>query len=283
MELTFLGTAASEGYPVAFCGCENCERARALGGPNLRNRSAALVDGELLLDLGPDVMAASLAHGIPLTGVRHCLLTHEHEDHFDASHLLSRSPHCGVTAPRMTLYATAGALAWAANAQARHLPAGGLLDPAVQESLNLAVCPIAPGETFDAGPYRVTAIPAAHGAAITPLLYAIERAGRALFYATDTGALPDAAWAVLADWGGQFDAVVLDHTFGMKARSNGHNNADQFVETVARLRAGGHLAPDCRILAHHLGHHSNPDHDALSRYAAARGYEVAYDGLTVRV
>jgi hypothetical protein len=63
MELTFLGTAASEGYPDAFCGCANCERARALGGCNLRKRSAALPDGTLLLDLGPDVMAA-LMHGV---------------------------------------------------------------------------------------------------------------------------------------------------------------------------------------------------------------------------
>lgn len=92
MELTFLGTAASEGYPVACCGCANCERARALGGPNLRHRAAALIDGTLLLDLGPDVMAASLALGVPLTNVRSCLLTHEHADHFDGSNLRSRSP-----------------------------------------------------------------------------------------------------------------------------------------------------------------------------------------------
>ncbi|MBA2596746.1 MAG: hypothetical protein H0V00_09010 [Chloroflexia bacterium] len=283
MELTFLGTAASEGYPVAFCGCANCERARALGGPNLRNRSAAVVDGVLLLDLGPDVMAASLAYGIPLTGVRYCLLTHEHEDHLDASHLLSRSPFNEVEAPRMTLYATAGALARAATAIDHHLPPGGLLDPAVQDQLNLAIHPIAPGETFDAGPYRVTAVPAAHGAKIVPLLHIIERDGRALFYATDTGPLPDAAWEILAGWGGRFDVVVLDHTFGMKERSTGHNNTEQFMETIDRLRADGLLADGCRIFAHHIGHHSNPDHDALSLFAASRGYAVAHDGLTVQV
>lgn len=283
MDLTFLGTAASEGYPVAFCACENCERARALGGPNLRNRSAALVDGVLLLDLGPDVMAASLAHGIPLTAVRYCLLTHEHEDHLATSHLKARSPVNGVETPRLTLYATAGALARATTDIQADLPSDGLLQPDLQRKLNLDACPIAPGETVHAGPYRVTAVPAAHDARLTPLLYAIERDGHALFYATDTGPLPDAAWEVLAAWGGQFHAVALDHTFGLKGRSAGHNNADQFVETVDRLRADGLLADGCRVFAHHIGHHSNPDHEALSRYAAARGYEAAYDGLTIRV
>ena len=283
MDLTFLGTAASEGYPVAFCGCENCERARELGGVNLRNRSSAVVDGVLLLDLGPDIMAASLAHGIPLTQVRYCLLTHEHEDHLDASHLLSRSPFNDVLSPRMELYATAGALARAATSIDHHLPPGGMLDPDVQHQLNLSVCPAAPGETFHAGPYRVTAVPAAHDSKIVPLLYAIEQGGRSLFYATDTGPLPETAWTVLSDWGGRFDAVVLDHTFGLKERSAGHNNADQFVETIDRLRAGGLLAAGCRIFAHHIGHHSNPDHESLSLFAAGRGYAVAHDGLTVRV
>ncbi len=287
MDFTFLGTAASEGYPVAFCGCENCDLARSRGGPNLRNRSAALVDGILLLDLGPDVMAASLAHGVPLTAVRYCLLTHEHEDHLTTSHLKARSPGSGVQAPRLTLFATAGALSRAATAFRKDLPPNGVLNQEIRQEmrqkLNLEVCPIAPGETFHAGPYRVTAVPAAHDARIDPVLYAIERNGRALFYATDTGPLPEAAWAALASWGGQFHAVALDHTFGFEERSTGHNNADQFVETVAELRERGLLAAGCRIFAHHLGHHSNPDHESLSRYAIGRGYEVAYDGLTVRV
>jgi phosphoribosyl 1,2-cyclic phosphate phosphodiesterase len=282
MEITFLGTAASEGYPVAFCSCANCARARELGGPNLRNRSAALVDGVLLLDLGPDVMAASLAHGVPLTDVRYCLLTHEHEDHLDASHLLSRSPLSGVAAPLMTLYATAGAIERASAKLASHEPAG-LLDPVVQQRLNLDVCPVAAGETFYAGPYRVTAVPAQHDKRLDPLLYAIEKDGRALFYATDTGPLPEVAWTALDNWSGQFNVVALDHTFGLDARSSGHNNADQFLETVDRLREGGRLAEGCRVFAHHIAHHSNPDHESLSRYAAAHGYEVAYDGLSVLV
>ena len=63
MILTFLGTAAAEGYPNPFCRCKNCERSRVLGGPSLRKRSSALINDDLLIDLGPDLVAASVMHG----------------------------------------------------------------------------------------------------------------------------------------------------------------------------------------------------------------------------
>jgi phosphoribosyl 1,2-cyclic phosphate phosphodiesterase len=118
---------------------------------------------------------------------------------------------------------------------------------------------------------------------ISPHLYAIERDGRSLFYATDTGPLAEPAWNVLREWGGSFHVVVLDHTFGMSERSTGHLNADQFVETFERLRDEGRLSADCRVYAHHLAHHSNPDHETLVAYAKTRGYDVAFDGLTVDI
>src|SRR3954453_17977139 len=111
MHFIFLGTAASEGFPNAFCGCENCEKARQAGGPSLRKRSAALIDGELLIDFGPDLMAASMQHGVSLANVRYCVQTHEHSDHLDPGHFYSRSPACGVrNAQRLHYYATANAL-----------------------------------------------------------------------------------------------------------------------------------------------------------------------------
>lgn len=283
MELLILGTAASEGYPDAFCGCENCDRARNLGGPNLRKRCSALIDGTLLIDLGPDLMAAAIVHGTSLAGVTWCLQTHEHDDHFDPHHFDSRSPACGVDAPRLHFYATRGAIEYANPILGTQTSPDGLFDPGVQEELNLTLHSIQPGDAFDVGPYRVTAVPASHGRNMTPLLYLIERDGRTLFYATDTGPLNEAAWETLRRWGGRTDVLVLDHTFGFRQRSNGHLNAEQFQEEVARLSSANLLAPDCRIFAHHLAHHSNPDHETLSTYAAEHGYAVAYDGLRITI
>ena len=100
MDVTFLGTGAAEGYPNPFCACDHCRRARELGGRSLRTRSAALVGNDLLIDLGPDLIAAAALHGRPLAHVRYCLQTHAHADHLDASLLLARSPEYGVSNAR---------------------------------------------------------------------------------------------------------------------------------------------------------------------------------------
>jgi phosphoribosyl 1,2-cyclic phosphate phosphodiesterase len=285
MKLTFLGTSASEGFPDAFCACPNCEQARRLGGPSLRKRSAALINDDLLLDLGPDLMAAALMHAVPLTRVASILLTHEHHDHLDASHLVSRSALSGVLdAPHLHLYASAGALRKAASRIGGHLPEAGLLDPTVGQRLNLTAHPIEPFMTFEVGPYRVTSLRAAHDPdAITAMLYIIERDGRALFYATDTGPLPEATWRALAESGVRLNVVAMDHTFGFQGRATGHMNAEQFLEQIARLRDLGLLAPEARLFAHHLGHHSHPAHPDLAAHAARHGYEIAFDGLTIAV
>ena len=51
MKVTFLGTAAAEGFPAVFCNCRFCKEARVLGGKNLRTRSQSIVNDDLLIDL----------------------------------------------------------------------------------------------------------------------------------------------------------------------------------------------------------------------------------------
>jgi phosphoribosyl 1,2-cyclic phosphate phosphodiesterase len=286
MRLRFLGTAAAEGYPDAFCDCAHCEEARALGGRSLRRRSAALVDGELLIDFGPDLMAAALMDGFSLAKVRYCVQTHEHSDHLDPSHFFSRAPACDVHGPRLHYFATAGALRTAAAKLG--LSAGkSLTDPDQAEYYNLAAHIIEPFQPFDAGPYRVHPVRAAHDPKnIVALLHLIERDGRCLFYATDTGEIPEETWAYLAGWGrggGRIHVVAMDHTWGLNERVEGHMNWEQFTEQIARLRAQGLLADGARAFAHHIAHHGNPTHEELVAFAARHGYEVAYDGLEVEV
>jgi phosphoribosyl 1,2-cyclic phosphate phosphodiesterase len=286
MRLRFLGTAAAEGYPDAFCDCANCRAARQRGGRSLRRRSAALIDGELLIDLGADVMAAAIADGLSLAPVRYCLQTHEHADHLDPMLLWARSPACTVEgAPRLDYFASAGALAKAAAGLGISAP-GGLTDPAVGERYNLAVHVVAPFQTFAVGPYQVHSVRANHDPSIDAMLYVIERGGRCLFYATDTGEIAEETWLDLRAWGSagkRLSVVAMDHTFGMHTRVTGHMNWEQFTEQITRLRQEQLLTDDARIFAHHLAHHSNPVHEELVQFAAERGYDVAYDGLVVEV
>jgi phosphoribosyl 1,2-cyclic phosphate phosphodiesterase len=284
VRLTFLGTAASEGYPNAFCGCGPCNNARAAGGPNIRRRSSALIDEALLIDIGPDLMSASWSLGVPLHGIRYVLQTHEHQDHLDLSHFHSRSAGCGVpNVQELTWFASESAGAFAANRFQAGAGATLLQDPAFVERFNFRHQPLAFHQATEIGPYRVFSVPANHGSGIDAMLHAIERDGRCLFYATDTGTLTDGVWESLASDGWVFDAVVMDHTFGMVGRSGGHMNHEQFREHIAEMERFGLIHHDTRIFATHLAHHSNPLHDELVAFGSQHGYEIAFDGLVVDV
>ncbi len=283
MQLTFLGTAASEGFPNAFCDCDNCTAARQAGGPSLRKRSSALINSDLIIDLGPDLMAAQ-QHRVSLAQIEYCLQTHEHEDHFDPSHFGSRSQFCGVYGtPRLHYYASQGAFDKAARQLGRTQTVAGLLDEELADKLNLAPHVIEPFQRVQVGPYDVLSVKANHAAPLMTMLYVIGERARTLFYGTDTGEMGEETWQALGEFGRPFNVVVLDHTFGFKGRSGGHMNAEQFLEQVARLRQENLLAADARIYATHIGHHSNPPHPTLEAYAQQNGYLVAYDGLVVEV
>ena len=284
MNLTFLGTSAANAFPEAFCQCANCQQARALGGASLRKRSAALINDDLLIDLGPDIMAASNQHARPLTQVRFCLQTHAHADHLDTSHLLSRSPGYGVVgAPRLHFYASPGSVRVAARLLERDCAPAGLLDPAVGEQLNLEIHPIEALQSFPLDGYQVTAFPANHDPEIDPLLYAVQANGKCLFYGTDTAVLPEETWQGFHRHKLRFDLVILDHTYGPQQPGTDHLSASQFIEHVARMREEGLLADHARAFATHIAHEGNPAHPDLVAFAAQHGYEIAYDGLTLAV
>lgn len=284
MRLTFLGTAAANAFPEAFCKCGNCWAARAEGGKSLRKRSAALVNEDLLIDLGPDIMAASQMHGIDLTRVRYCLQTHPHADHLDLSHLLSRSPGFGVVgAPRLHFYASQATLERANRTFASDLSGRGLLDLETAEELNMTPHGIEPLRPFMVGPYEIVAFPANHAPGMGAVVYAISREGNSIFYGTDTASLFEETWQAFHAYGYRFDIVVLDHTYGPDEAEQDHLNARQVADHVARMRAEGLLADGGRAFATHIAHEGNPPHSQLVDYAGLYGYEVAYDGLTVEI
>jgi len=284
MRVTFLGTSAANAYPEAFCKCDNCHKARELGGPSLRKRSAALVNDDLLLDLGPDIMAASHVHNISLTNVRYCLQTHPHADHLDLSHLLSRSPGFGVIgAPQLHFYASPATLERACQTFKRDLSGYGLLDAEAETKLNLKIHKVKPLQPFTVGPYRVIAFPANHAPGLEPLLYAIESNGRTVFYGTDTASLFEETWQAFHQHEMQFDLVVLDHTYGPDEPGTDHLCARQVIEYAKRLREEGILKEGGRVFATHIAHEGNPTHPELVEFASQRGYNVAYDGLEIMV
>ena len=78
MKITFLGTAAAEGFPAFFCNCEYCQTARAIKGKNIRTRHQTLINDDLLIDLPADTYLHALNNGLRFDKVKHLILTHAH-------------------------------------------------------------------------------------------------------------------------------------------------------------------------------------------------------------
>jgi phosphoribosyl 1,2-cyclic phosphodiesterase len=284
MKVTFLGTAAANAFPEAFCKCSNCEEARRLGGPSLRKRSAALVNDDLLIDLGPDIMVAAQMHGCPLTNVQYCLQSHPHADHLDLSHLQSRSREYGTLGtPRLHFYASPETLERAAQTFVRDLEGYDLLSLEAERRLNLKIHPIEPLKPFTFGRYHAIAFPANHAAETGAMLYAVEQGGQSIFYGTDTASLPESTWQAFHQLRLRFDVVILDHTYGPTQEASDHLSAHQVEEHVVRMRREGLLSDTARAFATHIAHEGNPAYPELVEFAKQHGYEVAYDGLVLEI
>lgn len=69
-------------------------RGTEAGRENIRTRSQALIDDDLLLDLPPDTYMHSLVYGLDLARARYLLFTHSHSDHCAAEDIeLLRKPY----------------------------------------------------------------------------------------------------------------------------------------------------------------------------------------------
>ena len=59
MKILFLGTSAATSFPLAFCRCRVCEKARINKGKDIRKRSSVIINDDMLIDFGPDVVTSS--------------------------------------------------------------------------------------------------------------------------------------------------------------------------------------------------------------------------------
>lgn len=284
MKITFLGTSASNAFPEAFCKCDNCVKARILGGKSLRKRSSILVNDDLLIDLNPDIMSSSQMHNCSLVNVRYCLQTHPHADHLDMNHLNSRSPGFGVVgAPVLNFYASAQTLKRASETFERDLANYGLFSPGAEERLNLKVHQVEPLTPFTFGDYRVIAFPANHAPTLGAMLYSVEANNRTIFYGTDTATLFEETWQAFHQHQMRFDLVILDHTYGLTSVGTDHMNAFDVVEHMQRMQREELLTPNARVFATHFAHQSNPPYPELKEFAIKNGYDIAYDGLVLEI
>ncbi|MCE5324520.1 hypothetical protein LLG46_14565 [bacterium] len=282
MKIIFLGTAAATSYPLAFCQCDYCKEARKLGGKNLRKRSSIIINDDLLIDLGPDVLSASFMYNKSIADIRYCLQTHPHSDHFDPSHLTTRIPeYMGVSTPPLEIYASLATLTKMSEMLKNEGYVADLFDLKEQKKMNLKINPVVSQQTFVAGSYKITAFSSDHDKSADSLIYSISEDDFTLLYATDTDSFRKDVITSFVNKKMRFNVVILDHTYGPNADSGGHLNANRFIEQLELLKEQNLLSDNARILATHISHEGNPPYTELSNYAKQFGYEIAYDGMAV--
>lgn len=291
MKITFLGTAAAEGYPNPFCRCDNCEGARKVGGRALRKRASALIDDQLLIDFGPDLLPASQMHDVPLADIRYAAQTHAHDDHLFPDNFIYRTDRCLAEGVHDIEYAVSPFVARTIkNALVHQFRSGDDLGRNQFPSFRMELVIHQQWETVELGPYELLAIPAVHAPGTEARILGIRRkagllhrTSPSLLYATDTAPMPDGTWERVAQAGWAFDLVVMDCTHGTKQHSTVHHSLDSMLRERERMREAGVVRDGARFIAHHFTHHSTPLPDELDQLGQQGGYDIAYDGMTAEV
>ena len=285
MQLQFLGTSAAEGWPGLFCNCDQCEAARLLGRKNIRTRSQAVlyadsvksggVDDILLIDFPPDTYMHVVQHGLRLDMIKHLIVTHSHDDHFDPKEFFYR---CGkFTNPALTL-----PLYIYGNEKVEERFNSALSHHNLKElSLGTELHVVENFVPFTAGSYTVTPMPARHDPSERCLIYMIESggsgpSGKRILYGTDTGIFPEETFEFIA--GKPFDLITLDCTHCSNSEGTNHMGLPDAVDLKRRLDITGCLKPSTKIVLQHFSHYNGTCYDAMLELAASHSMDVSYDG-----
>lgn len=279
MRLKYYGTAAAECVPGIFCTCEACEKSRKAGGRNIRTRSQALINDDLLIDFGPDTAAHVMFYGLDLRPVRYCLITHAHSDHLYAADLEMRADgmaHFGHTPDgkpdSFDIYS---------SGRSGEKIAGTMSHFNLGERAAMTHHIIKAYKPFEVGRYTVTALKAAHDPYTDPMLYIISDGKSTMLYAHDTGRMPKETWEYLERVRLHFDYVSLDCTGCVVPYESTHMGLPADIETKNRLTDIGCGDDKTIWCLHHFSHNGLVTHDELVPIAAEEGFIVSYDTMEI--
>ncbi len=274
MEIVILGTAAAEGIPALGCDCRVCHTARERGGKNIRSRSGALIDNTLKIDFCPDTLYHIHRERLNPTDWRWLVFTHSHHDHCAGEELQYLLP--GFAPPE-----TARNLKIFGNAAVKAKVEGIVSYTGMRLECNL----IRAFETCSLGDYTLTPIRATHFTEVPDeevLNLVIERNGRRLLYACDTGWYPPETWDFLT--GVELDLAILECSFGfLPSDYSGHLDIEKCVQMVSALRKQGTLRADSRVVLTHFSHNGGALHEELEARAKPHGIEIGWDGMRIEL
>lgn len=272
MKIKYLGTAAFEGVPALFCKCKVCRDSFMRGGKNIRSRSQAIINDELLLDFNADTCMHYQKYGLDFDKLCGCLITHSHCDHLYPDDVEAAKSGYSHEHRRLDFY----------TADSGYEKLKAVTD---KTDGGASVTLIEAGKRFTVadGKYSVLPLRANHDPTTGCVIYSIACEGKKLLYAHDTGVFFKDVWELLKSER-HFDLISLDCTgcLGLNGDwRDGHMSMKTDVEVVDRMKKENLIDESTRIVLNHFSHNGGQTYDEMLFEAQKHGFIVAYDGLHI--
>jgi len=266
MNIRLLGTGAADGIPSLFSNDEVSRFAREHGGKDVRSRSAALVDGVLKIDLGPDSSMQMQRDNLDARDWTALLFTHSDDDHFMPSEIqYALYPFTDLEHLPYTIF---GNDVICAEIRRRY------------PDWPIELIETRSFQSYTHGEYRITPVRARHIPTEDCQNLIIQRGGKSLLYASDTGVWSEETFAFLR--GHELDALVIECTDGFcELDYEGHLSIQECIQVVGRLRREGVLRLDSKVVTTHHGIRGRARHCDLERALCPHGIEPGHDGMVV--
>lgn len=274
MKITFLGTAAADQIPSPYCDCPRCTHARKHRGRDVRKRCCYLINDDLLVDMGPDLLVACAMHDVHLMNLKHALVTHSHRDHYDSASLVVRKQGFPnhEKKPQMTFVAPPSVMTL--------LNSAGVQD----KTIGIQRKPILPYDNFELAPYQVKSVKATHYPTVGDAVnYIIDDGKSKVLIASDTAVYKDEVWPHLENL--QLDQLIIECTVGtntgFKEGQQRHLSIDGVEIMINKMKEINAIHDKTAICATHFTHKHCPSHEEMSEILEKIGVKCAFDGLVL--
>lgn len=275
MKLKYLGTAAAEGIPAAFCSCPLCENARQHRGREIRSRSQMIIDDELMIDFPPDSFYHAALHNLKLGEIHTLLITHDHLDHWFPTELINRHSAYQIGAKGVLhIYGNEAVQSSFDSHLKTVLYSHQPIDAFVQFHC------VHGGDQFLSGQWEITAIPADHDRRQECLIYLCRKDGKTVLYGHDTGIrLTEKAWSILEK--ARIDLISLDATMGRESCSYNHMGLADVEQFFEKLKDMGCADEKTICIMSHFSHNGGMTQIELEAWGEAHNVLAAYDGMEI--
>ena len=282
--IQFLGTGAGdclELHPPSAADAKKRED-QYPGGRSVRHAPSLYIAPDMLVDFISSAQMRSF--GIREEAIRHLLITHAHDDHFQPLAILDATS--GLPHPWTVYGNTTVNHAMDFASTHRWHPSEGRFEW-IEHPPKIPVQVVGPGQTFTVGDCTVTALSAKHMIDTERMIqqeqvlnYVIERGEKTLFYGLDSSYVLPESMEVLSAF--QFDIAVFDATFGhleIDPGKSGHQNFRMLDKTIAEFREADLFKQDAVIVADHISYYEVEPYEEIVEELAEKGIVLAYDGM----